>query len=241
MIKLACRLKSLTGITQQFDFRVYNSNRAYLTHVSDSSPRSSPRTPLENSLSSTMMHSMSSRSHVISHEMSSRDSSRTFSESEHFVARSVEVSYEEDENYSTVDNTLKSELLKQGDGDVDEKYSTVDDGLKHDILLNVEEDEKYSTVGEPKKNVEIEEDEKYSTIKSDLSQNDESVDDKYTKVDNDLKKSILPNEPIQENEKRKEEPEEFPEYAVVDLKLKHQKRAEREALLQNTPNVEGEI
>eukprot|EP00111_Clytia_hemisphaerica_P019577 TCONS_00057768-protein len=207
----------------------------------DSSPRSSPRTPLENSLSSTMMYSMSSRSHVISHEMSSRDTSRTFSESEHFIPRrSVEVSYEEDENYSTVDNTLKSELLKQED--VEEQYSTVDDGLKHDLLLNVEVEEKYSTVGEPKKSIEVEEEDKYSTIdntiKSDISQNGNSVDDKYTKVDGDLKKCILPNEPVPQNDQLKEEVEEFPDYAVVDLELKHQKRAEREALLQNNPKVE---
>ena len=185
---------------------------------SETSPRSSPRTPLENS------HTSSQHSHFIC---------KTNHSFEQYSSRSVEPSFEEDDNYSTVDCT---NILQNDSSDL------------------IEEEDKYSTIKESKSTSEFVEEDKYSTIsntlasdRTDISNNE---DEKYTTVTETLKDSIL------QNDKRGGDPEgridledigfreidipqeeyttvnrnetDFPDYAVVDLELKKKHRAERE-------------
>ena len=147
-------------------------------------------------------------------------------------------SYEEDENYSTVDYTLKSNILQN-----DFSSTTV-----------LEEEDKYSIIREPNNTSgEFVEDEKYSTIgsttntttTSDISQNE---GEKYTIVGDEVKSSILQKEhtddiievedirplevPCEETPPaavhNPDDTKDFPDYAVVDLELKRQQRAQRE-------------
>ena len=181
----------------------------------DSSPRSSPRTPLENSHTSQLSHLISTSKNVNSIESFSRSTG-------------------EDDNYSTVDYTLKSNILQN-------------DSTSTTAVL--EEEEKYSTIRESQnESTELVEEDKYSTIRtnrSDISQND---DNKYAVVSENMKSSILQNElsegsihledigfrppeeipPLDVTPNNPESvPEDFPDYAVVDLKLKRQYREEK--------------
>lgn len=149
-------------------------------------------------------------------------------------------SADDDDNYSTVDYTLKSNILQN-------------DSTSTTVVL--EEEDKYSIIRESQN--ELVEEDKYSTIgtnRSDISQKD---DDKYTIVSEKMKSTILRDEPSEDSihledigfrppeeiplpdvtpNNPQKVPEDFPDYAVVDLKLKRQHREQKSREEKQTQN-----